>query len=538
METSPSTEDVDAWFAEQKQKNEVYMAQLQKIEAWVMEDVKRRVDERAEIRLQRADFFKQKADQLDPVFPREVLELCPSYEKSAAISKLPSEKSWQILLEKVLLERETAEVEHAKRKREKYHQLYRVYLSEQYDHTRTSRQSTKTKEQRLVLELADQVIHNLLIDPEGVHDHDIVNIILRNVYNAYQRLPEEERPSTRLGPYRLIMDDARLVYRKKIAPLLRRFQEKSRGENANILYCPYSSCDQDEEMFHDFERLMEHIAKSHPRVKNIEYLAMSFHMINNREEANWFCLEWPRNLPMKAGHQPTQLAWDLDADEPYKATAKPGFQLLESFAEALEIDPNYKQCQIGDTTVDTVLQAAFLIGKFGIDAKYKTNVALEFIRSKHMKVGSSDQKSPDTEQLLTNLTTHDISGLFKPHRCMRCRNRSAYSYHSFATHTFADLLKHYFKDHMTDVPDEKADIQCPDLVNGDSEVDEDSDDGPASLHSTPNRFHCGFHCSTPNSDDVEIESNSEDLPILRRFMNPASRVLPQPWSNILGTGSF
>lgn len=532
MESRPSAEEIDTWFATQRKNNEAYMEQLQKIESWVMEDVKKRESERLEVRALRSEFFKEKAAQLQPPFPEEVLELCPSYEKSAAISKLPSEKSWHILRDKVLREREKAEIELAKRKREQYHQHYRVYLAEQYDHTRTNRRTMKTKEQCLVLELADQVIHNILVDPDGIADSDIVNIILRRVYDAYQKVPDEKKPSIRPGKYRLIMDDARLVYRKRIVPLLRCFTGEARRNDAKRLCCPYSACEGKDNNFLDFEHLMDHIGRIHPRVKNLEYLAMSFHMINNREEANWFCLEWPRNLPMRPEHQPAKAEWDLDADDAYNSTSNAGTPLLEAFAEAVESEPLYKQCVGGDPAMDTILQAAFLVGKLKLDAQYKTNVALEFIRSRRLRAKASDLMLPDTERLLADA---QFNGLFKPHHCVRCRNRSAYSYHSFSTHSFIDLLKHYYKEHVTKNLDEKPYIQVPELVKIE---DEDSDETSTSVQSTPAHLHHGLYSSSSGSDDEDFRSTGEEFPVVRRFINPESRILPQPWANVLGSGSF
>ena len=214
QKVSPISDD-STWFEDQEAANICYVDQLQRIEAWVELDRKQREKDRADMRDKRAEFFEERASRLHHPLESDALKRCPSYERSIHISKRPTEKSWRILQEKLASERGCAEAETSKSKRAKYHQSYRFYLARHYEDTIEKRKSLRTPEQVLVLYLADKVIRNILVDPAGIHDSDIVNVILRGVYDAYQRLDDTAKPTGACGAYRLIMDDARHVYHKR-----------------------------------------------------------------------------------------------------------------------------------------------------------------------------------------------------------------------------------------------------------------------------------------------------------------------------------
>ena len=211
---SPIPDD-STWLEEQEASNAAYLIQLQKIETWVELDRKQREKERADMRDKRADFFEERAALLEPPLEFEALKRCPSYDRSIRISKLPTEKSWQMLQVKLTCERGRAEAENTKSKRAKYQHNYRFFLARNYEDIIEKRKNMCTPEQLLVLCLADKVIQDVLAEPAGVHDSDLVNVILRGVYEAYQKIDDTAKPTNAYGAYRLIMDDARHVYRRR-----------------------------------------------------------------------------------------------------------------------------------------------------------------------------------------------------------------------------------------------------------------------------------------------------------------------------------
>ncbi|KAL9126926.1 MAG: hypothetical protein Q9217_004102 [Psora testacea] len=316
MSSSPTEEVADAWFEKQEATNFAYVKQLQKVEQWVEQDRKWRDRDRADMREKRADFFRKCASQMNTPLDADVLSLCPSYDRSIRISKIPSNKSWQKLLPKVEDERAEAEIVLWQKKRKESHSRYRTYLKDNYDDTVERRKSLKSPEQRLVLDLAEQIISDLLADLIGVHASDFVNVILRGVYYAYQAIDDDRKPRNRFGPYRLIMDDARLLYRQKVLPMIERIYDADRKASARLLKCPGQSCRRTIETY-EFEDLMQHIHERHRYLNAYQHLLISDHLDGEREVFPWFCTEWPRNMPMLATHQTAPQEWDIDEDAPY-----------------------------------------------------------------------------------------------------------------------------------------------------------------------------------------------------------------------------
>lgn len=308
----PSQEETTAWLAKQEAANAIVVSQLQKIEQWMENDRKLREKERADIREARALFFAKGAACLDPPLEEGVLALCPSYRRSIEIAKPATEKSWQILRDKVKPEREHAAELYVKKKRLEDIRGYREFLINHRDETIRNRQRTHSEEHCLVLKLGSTVVERILSDAQGIHDLDLVNVILREVYEEFQKLDDNEKPTNAHGPYRLLMDDARLIYMENILPLIARFSCQSRQTLAKTkLKCPVKDCRQ---LGHvgDFLSLMEHIHTHHTKI-----LDMNILMIHLRGFP-WYTLEWPRNLPMLSSHQEAgESDWDMDSEPAY-----------------------------------------------------------------------------------------------------------------------------------------------------------------------------------------------------------------------------
>ena len=308
----PSQEETTAWLAQKEAANGLVVSQLQKIEQWMENDRKVREKERAEIREARANFFAKGAARLDPPLQEGVLALCPSYCRSIEIAKPATEKSWQILRDKVKAEREHAAELYVKKKRLEDIRGYREFLVNNRDETIRNRQRTHSEEHCLVLKLGTTVVERILSDPQGIHDLDLVNVILREVYEEFGKLDDSEKPTNGYGPYRLLMDDARLVYNEIILPLIDRFSCQSRQTLAKEkLKCPVKDCRQPGHVS-DFLHLMEHLHTYHGKILDLDIL-----MIHLRGFP-WYTLEWPRNLPMLSAHQEAgEAEWDMDSEPAY-----------------------------------------------------------------------------------------------------------------------------------------------------------------------------------------------------------------------------
>ena len=532
MEPGRTDDEIKEWFSDQEEANSKYMKQLQKIEAWMMEDMKQREKDRSEIRENRAAYFKQRASEMDPPLAASALELCPAFRKSADISKIPSEKSWRILREKLSQERKVAEAEDKKRTRTVYVQRYRTYLSTHYDLTVQKRRNLRAPEQRLVLRLADQVIYNLLIDSNGINDADIVNVLLRGVYDAFQRLTDEEKPNAGREPYRLIMDDALHVYENRILPLVKCFAGTERQKNIKRLFCPSAHCKgMLDEKFFEFKDLMEHLERAHSDIDGFNYLELNYSapLIGPPQHSSlWYSLEWPRNLPMRATHQPPQNTWQIDEDQSYEYASKTGRPLIEDLTEALLEQHHFRSVRTRDSLRDIVLQATLVLDEIVINKRYKTSLALEILRTHLMPPNNVKIELQDVESLTSASRETETSNVLAAQCCVRCQQSGTCSIYAFQRYSFEQLVSHYIEDHLNDEPLITAAIPIPDRfkVENDSESEESP---PAS--SCRRRQARGPDCNLP--------AIGEAFPDLERSLiasSSASHVFgSHRWDDILDT---
>ncbi|KAG8533208.1 uncharacterized protein KY384_001991 [Bacidia gigantensis] len=469
----PKGDEIDQWFKKEEQINAEFMKQLQTVETWMEMDKIKREKGRVERREERIMFYQKKAMNLLPPLEANVLELCPSYDRAIQISKAPSQKSWTILLEKLKLERAYAATRLARIKRARYHLEYRQHLTDRYHNTLKRRSSLDTPEQRLVLNLADQVIYNLLLDPKGINEADIVNVVLREVYDAYQNVTQEDMPMTYDHlPYRLIMDDARLVYERRIIPMLRCFKNTSKLQDAKMLKCPEPDCKGIHDGNFEFEDLMSHLRTKHYRIKNIEILPPIF--VANDNRSLWLSYEWPRNLPMQAVHQQAQDEWDIDAEISYTRAVSPGRSLLQQMIAASTQVQAFRALPM---FTSSVLRAADTLRDLGIGNRYKAIIALEFAFGEWTQSQTMQIQTSELSMLRTTLQTFGYGNLFQSSSCMRCRNKCPYSVFGTESHNLGELAKHYMKEHLQYFSPLDALMPLPNDMPTDPGFPEDSKNG-------------------------------------------------------------
>ncbi|KAL9627767.1 MAG: hypothetical protein Q9164_007498, partial [Protoblastenia rupestris] len=402
MSTSPTDDELKSWFEKQEALSLTYVEQLQKVEHWVEKDRKSRDKERVETREKRAGFFNQRASQIDPPLTPDVLALCPSYERSIRISKVPSEKSWQKLLPKIMNERSDAVAALEKRKRRESHHEYRLFLKDNQDDTIERRKNMKSPEQRLVLDLAEQVICEVLVDPRGFHDSDLVHIILRGIYDSYQRLEDDEKPRNQYGPYRLIMDDARLVYTHKISPMIELYYGACTKSSARALKCPGRTCVTSHKTY-EFEDLIQHLYKTHRYRDCFQHLLVTHHFENEWEAFPWYCTEWPRNIPMLAPHQKTPYEWDIDDDAPYVRAEPDLVPIKEQPVDVSHDSRPSTSSTPGTTFTDAILYAAGILKGVNLNKRYKSMIALEFARGRNLLMYNNPVTQNDLHEMIVGL---------------------------------------------------------------------------------------------------------------------------------------
>ena len=458
MSTSPTETEIETWFSQQEAANVVYVNQLQKVERWVEEDRKFREKERAEIRDKRADFFKERALQMDPPLDADVLVICPSYDRSIRISKVPSEKSWQKLLPKICDEREEAETTVKRRKRRENHMSYRVFLKNNYVDIVEKRKDLCSREQRLVLDIADQVISETLTDPVGIQDSDLVNIIFRGIYDAYEKVEDSQKPANAHGIYQLIMDDARLVYTARILPILEYTYGPKRNSLIKALKCPGAYC-RDTDQSWEFEELMQHIYETHRYQRGFQHLLITNNLNDEVEIFPWYCMEWPRNLPMLAMHQTGPAEWDIDDASPYvRAEHAPMHIKEQPVDDFLSNFPSRSPFEGMDFS-DAILHTASFLNSADLSKWRQSMQVLELACARINLVLHEPITQQDVNIMVADLNQAGYGNLFDGHCCMICPRSSRNSTGEIASHNFIDLVQHYSARHC-----QGADGLCSEML--------------------------------------------------------------------------
>ena len=253
---------------------------LQAIENW-QESVRAEKAVRAvSMKETRAAYFEERAGRMDPPMEPEAVRLCESYIQAVAIHREPTNRSWTILRSKLDREREEAETA-----------LYSARLVIQEEAMVARRISDSSPEQQYVLSLADAVItQSIESDLSSIALADFVPIVLQRFYEAYQK--REDKPIGLIGEHRLIIDDALLIYETMMIPRLRNSGHRPEiFEKMISLRC--AIC-QSTESYH-FPSLMDHVYKVHYHNELFSSIG-----VKRREYGSppWFCLLWPRSLPI------------------------------------------------------------------------------------------------------------------------------------------------------------------------------------------------------------------------------------------------
>lgn len=226
-----------------------------------------------------------------------------------------------------------------------------------------------------MLSLADKVIRELSASQRRVADTDLVNLILRRVYRAYQDTDDTLKPVSLHGTYRLIMDDARMVYNDKIKPLFRSWQDLARFGAAISMKCP--AC-LDQMPRYSFEDLMQHLFDRHKLQMCFRYMLVDI----SSGGFPWYCLEWPNNLPMLATHQDSVGHWDIDDEIQYQCREPGPLDEVPPTPMAPEdrrplIVPNS-----GVAFCTSIFYAMKVLGNINIDNRYKSLMIMEFARER------------------------------------------------------------------------------------------------------------------------------------------------------------
>jgi len=419
-----SEEEIDAWYAPRIEANEKLMRDVQEIENWLENNSREKVRGAGNQKLEREKFYKAHALSMDPPLQTAALERIPAYQRAANISKAPSERSWQLLLPKLEEERAAAE----KLVRDEQECRDRAELNQElcveYVNIRFHRDHEYPPEQKLVLELADEVLSNLETEiPTGpIDDADFALLVLRAVREKYYRLAESERPDAygTCGKHRLLLDDARMVYERRISLAIDGWNDSARSKAAKFFKCP--GCTRtDINLRYTFGQLFCHLNEKHSgHIGDFSILRAEKESLPVGVRFPWCRLEWPVNLPILAEHHISTGRWNPhDGSDYVLAPPKP--------AKTLTLTSAFEQRSVSATAgpdhcnfVDNIIYAGNLLRHTPLMAKYQTQIALRFA----VDVAA---EFPDDQPTIEDLALLDLARirtgnypLFDNFRCKAC----------------------------------------------------------------------------------------------------------------------
>lgn len=448
-------DEKEAWFAKKKENNRVLVEKLQGIETYVEADKQHKAVRARLLKADRIAFFRARALLMDPPLSPEALDMLPKYRAAIEINKPPSERSWQELLPKILADRAKAEGRLlADAKTVEDSETLRKLIDE-YRIAEENRMHNTTPEQVFVLALADKVIAELgaSLAAGKVAYVDFVPLVFRNLYEAYDNKHDTGKPGSYDGrPYRLLLDDARMVYNQRIMPIINSWFNPARIKEARELKCP--GCKRkDSHRLHSFENLMHHIYSTHRSgIGSLSYFNTPPETLPPRTGIAWFRLEWPRNLPILASHHEVTGEWDPNEVSEYKHVPILPPRILSHAAFTGRCVSNDDDPPRGEF-LKNVVHAATLLVEAPLADNFKTQIVFKYALDKYRKAhpASNDPRTDVPVEILTDLPTvlirAGVRGLFEGFHCRSCSmdERRPRRNNKFVekSQTLGDLIKHY-----------------------------------------------------------------------------------------------
>ena len=445
-------EEKEAWFEEKKEANRVLVESLQQIEAYIEREKQKKSVQAKAIKAERIAFFKARAALMDPPLSAEALDILPKYHAAIEIPKLPTERSWQELLPKLQADRAKAEGKLSANAKISADSEASEQLRAEYITTGENREHNTTPEQVFVLNLADKVITAVggLVEAGTVAHVDFVTLVFRRIYEAYyDQTHDTGKPGNYNGrPYRLLLDDARMVYNQKILPYVNNWYNPVKIRAAKELKCP--GCKRkDSHRLHTFENLMVHIHDMHStRVGSLSYFDTPPKTLPPRHKGvAWFRLEWPRNLPILASHHEVIGDWNPNDDSDYIHMPRVQPRVLSHGAFDGRCVPNDDDPPRQDF-LENIIHAARLLVEAPFPEKFKSQIVFKYALDKYRKFRpGSDVPVDFMTNLPTALIRAGIRGLFEGFHCLNCTmdDRRPRRNNKFVdkNQTLGDLIKHY-----------------------------------------------------------------------------------------------
>lgn len=447
-----TSEDKIQEFVDMKKAQNIdFMTKVKDVERWQMGQRALPVKHRRE----RETYFTKCSNDLTPPMSARVLRKTLSFKEALDSNRKPNDAQWRILKPKVESQRNIAEeLVRVEDVGQRYKQGLREPEMTRYLSLHHQRQFFESPEQCFVLMLADRAMAE--VDKKSVADCDYALLILNTLYRMYYATDQATRPrlfpaDTANSPYKLVLDDAKMVFNRKIMPRIDSWQDSKRTKAAaHSFKCP--GCKRKDHLTpRSFVKLFEHIAQKH------SWYTTDFHILAKPipvEAANhsfpWYSNEWPPNLPVLADHHKATGDWDPEDQSVYaEHETKPTSSNTSAFegrvASSADAPGN-------KSFVENVLHAAAKLKTTDLPPIYQTLIVLQYAHDRY-GVTSEITSLPlqFIEEAYQAANQQGYYHLFHRFICGVCsQNPTAAISSTFARRTqeFGDLLTHWRNRHL------------------------------------------------------------------------------------------
>ena len=415
-----SPEEINDWFTLKETRRDELVRELQTFETWWENLRLQRLDELQDIRANRITLFEEKAMTMEPPMTPAALHKTVSFQRAIKIGRTePNHRSWKMLEKKLQAERMIAE---------------RLVKEEEEDSRLTPDEPgnlwqrmdgcppvTVDKPDRTGLfEVADLTIQRLGIEdgPSGVADEDIVPLVLKEIRKDYYGVDDSQALEVERSFLRLVLEDAKEIYEKKLEPIISGWGNKAREKAATLLKCPFCTKKNGNTRW-TFPHLMLHVGEQHAMCSTD---LTPWHP--RKEVFPWHRIDWPRNLPIITGRQNVPGKWDLSADTNYChetpvtsmpsaiASSKSAFENRSVAHELGSIDHK--------NFIENVLYAADRFRNTSLASRFVAQIVLQFALRKYHIVDSTGPAFSICEPLQLALLRKDHHALFDGFKCRWC----------------------------------------------------------------------------------------------------------------------
>lgn len=432
--------------AAMKTTNEKVVEKIKPIEKWVKTYKKSNAAESTSKKQKKMDFFATKALLMNPPIDRETLERMECFHAAVAAASEPSERSWKYVEKKLRAQRAKTEASLAMA------EAIEKPTQEDYNKVLERRRNVHAPERVAILALADQVLKSLVEGPNSIliADEDFIRIALTRVYELHEDNKGEEGRA-------LLMDDAKMIVKIKIEPIIKGWEDGMRKKAALNLRCP--GCKKGSKMTHTFERLIQHIFSKHStRIGDYDYFRFEeVSTVKLQQQSTfdflWCYIKWPRNLPILAADEHAGVPWDLHAsvEEHYSS---PISRPIESDMGMGAFDNRMVSDCCGSKFPKVVNDIRLVLDRFNsidIPDRFKTQIALEFATQRHKMLYGSLALTRVLKDLQLMLLRNGFKGVFENFRCKICcdeaRKDLRNGYFSRSRKSLAQLSAHFISEH-------------------------------------------------------------------------------------------